>query len=446
MTERQREFVDIILRSTDRLTDLVSGLLDVARIEADHVEMDQRPIDAGEVVREVAELMGPRIEAKNQRLSVYVAPTVGLALADPARLRQIVANLLTNAHLYTQPDGTIDMRVEPERAWIQLTVQDTGPGMTPEEAAHAFDRFFRGRERATGSQGTGLGLSIVKSLVELQGGRIELETEPGVGSTFRVMLPAVMPEPESVPSLDAIRGRRVLIVDDEREIAELIAGQLAPLGVQTTLSFSGRQALAMLREARYDAVTLDVLMPGMTGLEVLAEIRSDPQLRDTPIVFVSVFSGRRELAGEWVVSKPIDADELRTVLSSAVDAGRSRVIVVGREEVRSMLEPALEELGLKYQWELTGASAARACEERRFEVALVDVGLRNPQAVLQALDLRGRRVRRAAILFSDGATAAPEGVRRLGVEVVPVDQAASAVLAALHGVRKQAFPGPRAVR
>jgi signal transduction histidine kinase/CheY-like chemotaxis protein len=446
MTERQREFVDIILRSTDRLTDLVSGLLDVARIEADHVEMDQRPIDAGEVVREVAELMGPRIEAKNQRLSVYVAPTVGLALADPARLRQIVANLLTNAHLYTQPDGTIDMRVEPERAWIQLTVQDTGPGMTPEEAAHAFDRFYRGRERATGSQGTGLGLSIVKSLVELQGGRIELETEPGVGSTFRVMLPAVMPEPESVPSLDAIRGRRVLIVDDEREIAELIAGQLAPLGVQTTLSFSGRQALAMLREARYDAVTLDVLMPGMTGLEVLAEIRSDPQLRDTPIVFVSVFSGRRELAGEWVVSKPIDADELRTVLSSAVDAGRSRVIVVGREEVRSMLEPALEELGLKYQWELTGASAARACEERRFEVALVDVGLRNPQAVLQALDLRGRRVRRAAILFSDGATAAPEGVRRLGVEVVPVDQAASAVLAALHGVRKQAFPGPRAVR
>jgi signal transduction histidine kinase/CheY-like chemotaxis protein len=446
MTERQREFVDIILRSTDRLTDLVSGLLDVARIEADHVEMDQRPIDAGEVVREVAELMGPRIEAKNQRLSVYVAPTVGLALADPARLRQIVANLLTNAHLYTQPDGTIDMRVEPERAWIQLTVQDTGPGMTPEEAAHAFDRFYRGRERATGSQGTGLGLSIVKSLVELQGGRIELETEPGVGSTFRVMLPAVMPEPESVPSLDAIRGRRVLIVDDEREIAELIAGQLAPLGVQTTLSFSGRQALAMLREARYDAVTLDVLMPGMTGLEVLAEIRSDPQLRDTPIVFVSVFSGRRELAGEWVVSKPIDADELRTVLSSAVDAGRSRVIVVGREEVRSMLEPALEELGLKYQWELSGASAARACEERRFEVALVDVGLRNPQAVLQALDLRGRRVRRAAILFSDGATAAPEGVRRLGVEVVPVDQAASAVLAALHGVRKQAFPGPRAVR
>ncbi|HZU60116.1 MAG TPA: hybrid sensor histidine kinase/response regulator, partial [Solirubrobacteraceae bacterium] len=310
----------------------------------------------------------------------------------------------------------------------------------------AFDRFYRGGERSAGSQGTGLGLSIVKSLVELHGGRIELETEPGVGSTFRVMLPAAMPGPETVPTLDAIRGRRVLIVDDEREIAELIAGQLAPLGVQTTLSFSGRQALAMLRESHYDAVTLDVLMPSMGGLEVLAEIRGDPQLRATPIVFVSVFSGRRELAGEWVVSKPIDADELRTVLSAAVEAGRSRVLVVGREKVRPMLEPALEELGLKYQWELSGASAARACQERRFEVALVDVGLRNPQAVLQALDLRGRRLRRAAILFSDGETPAPEGVRRLGVEVVPVDQAASALQAALQGARAEAFPGSRAVR
>jgi CheY-like chemotaxis protein len=374
-------------------------------------------------------------------MSVYVAPTAGLALADPGRLRQIVANLLTNAHLYTPPGGSIDLRVEPERAWIRLSVRDTGVGMTEEEASHAFERFWRGGDGSAATQGTGLGLSIVKSLVELQGGQIELETAPDEGSTFRIMLPAAMPEPETVPALEAIRGRRVLIVDDEREIAELIAGQLAPLGVQTTLSFSGPQALAMLRESHYDAVTLDVLMPGMSGLEVLAAIREDPLLRGTPIVFVSVFSGRRELAGEWVVSKPIDADELRTVLSAAVESGRSRVLVVGREEVRAMLEPAMDELGLKYQWELSGASAARACEERRFEVALVDVGLRNPEAVLQALDLRGRRMRRAAILFSDGQIPAPAGIRRLGLEVVPVDQAGSAVLAALQGAPGETGPG-----
>jgi hypothetical protein len=98
-----------------------------------------------------------------------------------------------------------------------------------------------------------------------------------------------------------------------------------------------------------------------------------------------------------------------------------------------MLEPALAELGIEHEWESSGAAAARVCSERRFEVALVDVGIRSPQAVLQALDLRGRRIRRAAILFSDGAAPAPPGIERLGMEVIPVEQAAMALLAALRG-------------
>jgi signal transduction histidine kinase/CheY-like chemotaxis protein/HAMP domain-containing protein len=446
MSERQREFVEIILKSTDRLTELVSHLLDVARIEADHVEIDRRPVDAGEAAREVAELMGPRIEEKHQRLSVYVAPAAGLVLADPSRLRQIVANLITNAHLYTGEGGNIHVRVEPERAWIQIAVQDDGVGMTEEQASRVFERFYRAGDGASGTPGTGLGLSIVKSLVELHGGQITVESEPGVGSTFRVLLPAAVPAPETLPSLEAIRGRRVLIVDDEREIAELIAGQLAPLGVEADIATKGAQALEMLRASEYDAVTLDVLMPEMGGLDVLARIREDTKVSGTPIVFVSVFAGRRELAGEWVVSKPIDADELRNVLSAAVESGRSRVIVVGREEVRPALEPALDELGIRYHWEFTGAAAARVCAERRFEVALVDVGVRNPQAVLQALDLRGRRLRRAAILFSDGKSPAPAGLGRLGLEVVPVNQAAGAVLAALRGQRTETVPRLRPVR
>jgi signal transduction histidine kinase/DNA-binding NarL/FixJ family response regulator/HAMP domain-containing protein len=446
MSERQREFVEIILKSTDRLTELVSHLLDVARIEADHVEIDRRPVDAGEAVREVAELMGPRMEEKKQHLSIYVAPAAGLVLADASRLRQIVANLVTNAHLYTGEGGNIHARVEPERAWIQIAVQDNGVGMTEEQASHVFERFYRAGEGAAGAPGTGLGLSIVKSLVELHGGQITVESEPGVGTTFRVMLPAAVPAPETLPALEGIRGRRVLIVDDEREIAELIAGQLAPLGVEADIAIKGTQALEMLRTSEYDAVTLDVLMPEMGGLDVLARIRADAKLSGTPIVFVSVFAGRRELAGEWVVSKPIDADELRNVLAAAVESGRSTVLVVGREEVRPSLEPALDDLGIRYHWELTGAAAARVCAERRFEVALVDVGIRNPQAVLQALDLRGRRLRRAAILFSDGQSPAPTGLGRLGLEVVPVNQAAGAVLAALRGQRTETVPRLRPVR
>ena len=436
MSPRQREFVDIILRSTDRLVDLVNDLLDVARIEADRVEIHRRPIDVGEAVREVAELMGPRIGEKGQHLGMYVAPTLPLALADPGRVRQIVANLLTNAHLYTPEGGRIHVGVEAERAWVQIVVADSGVGLTRHETGRVFERFYRGADGGRAVPGTGLGLSIVKSLVEMHEGQIEVESEPGLGTTFRVLLPAAVPGPESGRALEAVRGRRVLVVDDEPQIADLIAGQLAPLEVRTMVAPSGERALELLRAEHFDAVTLDILMPGMDGFALLRQIRADPELRATPIVFVSVFSGRHELAGEWVVSKPIDADELRNVLGAAVSAGRSRVLVVGREQLQAVLEPALDDLGIEHEWEMTGAAAARVCGERRFEVALVDVGIRNPQAVLQALDLRGRRLRRAVILFSDELTPTPPGMSKLGMEVVPVTEAAQALFAALRGERE----------
>ncbi len=435
MTDRQREFIDIILKSTDRLVELVNDLLDVARIEADQVEISRRPIDVGEVVGEVVELITPRMESKGQRLTSYVSPTLPPALADPGRVRQIVANLLTNAHLYTPEGGTIHVRVEPDRAWVQVTVADSGVGMTREETERIFDRFYRAGNRSGSNPGTGLGLSIVKSLVDLHGGQIDVESEPGLGTVFRVRLPAAVPGFDSPAALDAIRGRNVLVVDDEGEIAELIASQLSALDVQTTIALSGEDALERLRTGQYDAVTLDILMPDMDGFEVLRQIRSDRELASIPIVFVSVFSGRQELAGEWVVAKPIDADELRDVLGAAVSSGRSRVLVVGRETLQALLEPALDDMGIEFQWEVNGAAAARVCRERRFEVALVDVGIRNPQMVIQALDLRGRRVRRAVILVSDGATPTPPGVDKLGMEVVPADYAVSAVLAALRGGR-----------
>jgi signal transduction histidine kinase/CheY-like chemotaxis protein/HAMP domain-containing protein len=435
MSDRQREFVDIILKSTDRLVELVNDLLDVARIEADHVEINRRPIDVSEAVHEIVELITPRVEEKGQHLSTYIAPTLPPALADPGRVRQIVANLVTNAHLYTPEGGKIHVGVEPDRAWVQISVEDSGVGMSEDEVSRIFDRFYRAGNRSGSNPGTGLGLSIVKSLVDLHYGQITVDSEPGRGTLFRVRLPAAIPTPASTPAVQSIRGRNVLVVDDEREIAELIAGQLAPLDVQTTIALSGEEALEQLRTGRFDVVTLDILMPGMDGFEVLRQIRSDRELATTPIVFVSVFSGRQELAGEWVVSKPIDADELREVLGAAVSAGRSRVLVVGREGLQPMLEPALDDLGIEYQWEVNGAAAARVCRERRFEVALVDVGIRNPGLVMQALDLRGRRMRRAVILVSDGATPTPPGVEKLGMEVVPAEYAASAVLAALRGER-----------
>jgi signal transduction histidine kinase/DNA-binding response OmpR family regulator len=429
LDEKQREFVDVILLSTNRLVDLVNDLLDVARVEAGQIEIHTRATDAVEAVREVATLIEPRIVDKGQELELQLPRLLPLAMADPARLRQVITNLITNAHLYTPPGGHITVRLDAEEHAIVLRVTDTGRGMTQEEQEHIFDRFYRGADGRT-VPGTGLGLSIVRSLVDLHGGSIEVESELDRGSVFIVRIPRLAIDEEGPLPREALRGRRVLIVDDEPEIAELIAVHLEPYEVETTVVHSGAEALELLRNERFDAMTLDILMPGMSGFEVLEAVRSDPVLKRTSIVFVSVYSGREALAGEWTVAKPIDAEQLTDALGSAVLAGRTRVLVVGRTAVKPRLQPALDRIGLDHDWVTSGTSAARVCQEHRYEVALVDAGVRSPQAVLQALDLRGRRLGRAVILFTAGGE--DEGIiATLAAEPVPVEEAAAAVLQVL---------------
>jgi signal transduction histidine kinase/DNA-binding response OmpR family regulator len=431
LDDRQREFLDIVLVSTNRLVDLVNDLLDVARLEAGRVEVHRRPVEVGEVLEDVITLLRGRIDAKHQVVHVEVAPDTPRVLADATRLRQMLTNLVTNAHLYTEEGGSVMLRAgRGPSGGVRIEVSDTGRGMTPAELEHVFERFSRGAG-STGTPGTGLGLSIVKSLVDLHGGTIDVASTPGEGTTFAVTLPAA-PQPGVVtrPS-DALSGRRVLVMDDEPETARLIAERLEPFGVTCEIVNDGAAALERLRSEHFDAMTLDVLMPGVSGFEVLRELRADPRLADLPVVVVSVFSGREALSGEWVISKPIDAEELADALGSAVMAGRVRVLAVGRQEVRTNLGRALDELAIEHEWASTPLEAARLCASRRFEVALVDAGLPDVEAAIAGLDLRGRRLRRSVLVVSANGEGV-EGLARLDAEPIPVTDAGTAVLALLE--------------
>jgi signal transduction histidine kinase/DNA-binding response OmpR family regulator len=424
---RQREFLDIVLVSTNRLVDLVNDLLDVARVEAGRIEIHRRPIDLGDVVEEVAALLRPRIDAKRQHLELEIPDELPRALADPSRVRQIMTNLLTNAHLYTSEHGRLRVSLHEQPDAVALEVADNGRGMNDEELEHVFDRFYRAGDGSSGP-GTGLGLAIVRSLVDLHHGTIDVTSAPGEGTTFTVRLPRAVEE--TAPATQtALRGKRVLVVDDEPEIGALIATRLAPYGVHAELVHRGEDALAKLRSERFDAVTLDILMPGMSGFEVLRALRSDPVLCLVPVVVVSVFSGREALSGEWVVSKPIDAAELADALGAAVMAGRVRVIAVGRPEVRARVESTLEELGIGYEWAEDAASAARRCAAGRFEVGLVDAGMADPESAVAALTLRGRRLRRSVVVFATDDRA--PGIARLDADPVPLEDAGALVLGLL---------------
>jgi DNA-binding response OmpR family regulator len=171
-------------------------------------------------------------------------------------------------------------------------------------------------------------------------------------------------------------------------------------------------------------------MPGISGLDVLREIRSDPRLRELPVIFVSVSTNLPALDGEWTVAKPIDRNRLIDVLEGAIQAHRSRVLVVAPDRVRPELAPMLAELGIEHRWVSTAEEAAHVGSQELFEVALLHASVSNAPAVLQGVVLRGRRRGRSVIIFSTDGEWQTRGAA-VGMPVFPLPQAVSALRSAL---------------
>jgi len=192
LTDDQRNPLEIVQRNTRRLLTITSNLLDVTRIEAGQVELVLQPTDLLALVESVVDEFGPQLEGKDQRLTLYAAPDLPLALCDKTRAAQIIGNLLSNASKYTLQGGaiTISLTSAEEAGFLQVSVADNGVGIPADDQEKLFTRFFRaGSAYLTKAGGTGLGLYITRSLVELHGGRIWFESKPGKGSTFYVTFP-----------------------------------------------------------------------------------------------------------------------------------------------------------------------------------------------------------------------------------------------------------------
>jgi len=315
---RNRAF-ETIERNARTQANLIEELLDISRMAADRIQLALAPVDIGALAQRVVEGAVPRASEGGLELSFSVEPDL-IVIADRQRLEQVLMNLLSNALKYTPTGGSIVVEAKRDAAHVRLRVRDTGKGIAPDLIGHVFEMYTQERNYASARSGLGLGLYIVKQLVELQDGKVTVDSEgEGQGATFTVLLPlrdelVVAPSEHVVEPGHSLRDLRVLVVDDEEDSRELMATILRRAGEDVACASGSRAALELFGRWTPDVVVSDLAMPGGDGCELVSEIRA----RDSSIAALAVsgFTADRDTdralaAGFDVhVGKPIDAAEL----------------------------------------------------------------------------------------------------------------------------------------
>jgi signal transduction histidine kinase len=328
----------VIERQVRHLVGLVDDLLDVSRITRGKIRLKRESVELHDVFTKAIELASPLLEQHQHGLIVDV-PKHGLTvLADPARLAQVISNLLTNAAKYTPPGGRIEVQAAVDEADVMLRVKDSGIGIEPAMLPRVFDLFTQERQaidRAEG--GLGLGLAIVRSLMALHGGSVSAHSEGrGRGSEFVIRVPRVVVQP-AVPSAgpDAARAandtphrRRVLVVDDNEDAATMMVELLRMAGHVAVYAHDGPTALRMAAEFAPDVALLDIGLPVMDGFELARQLRLTPALAGTRLIAVTGYGqehDRRqslEAGFDAHLVKPVDVDDLTRLVAESAARGR----------------------------------------------------------------------------------------------------------------------------
>jgi CheY-like chemotaxis protein len=388
------------------------------------------------------------LAAKNHnRLEVHCPADLGSMHTEPMRIRQIILNLLSNACKFTE-NGEVTLTVARAPAdgadWLTFTVTDTGIGMTAEQMAKVFEEFSQADSSTTRRYGgTGLGLAISQRLCHLLGGDIGVASTPGAGSTFTVRLPAAAPQsaaaaPPCAPVEATAPGTRVgraggkiLVIDDEQTVRDLMRRFLAREGFDVVTAKDGEEGLTLARQLRPALITLDVLMPGLDGWSVLQALKADPELAEVPVVMLTILDEKNKgyaLGASDYVTKPIDRERLRALLGRFCDqgAGRQALIVEDDEDTRRWLHRALEREG----WEVSEAANGREALERlaKAPVNLILLDLMMPEMdgfEFLAERRKSKTLARIPVLVVTAAELSEDDRRRLNGGVLHVLQKAA---------------------
>jgi PAS domain S-box-containing protein len=380
--------VDIIIAEGERLTSLINNVLDLAKIEAGKIEWNMQPVSIQEIIDRATAATSSLFETKPFKLTADVQEGLPQTIGDHDRLLQVVINLISNASKFTD-EGGITVRGWREDGNILVSVTDTGMGIAKSDYGKVFEQFVQVGDTLTNKpKGTGLGLPISKQIVEHHGGKMWVESELGKGSTFTFTLPIaeefLTPAPAGEQfgvrtiNVEALVGqlkahinsatqsrpvgkKTILVVDDDPNIRELLRQELEAEGYGVREASDGREALAQVKQEKPDLIVLDVMMPELSGFDVAAVLRNDPETLNIPIVILSVIQDKQRgyrLGVDRYFTKPTDTKVLLDEIGGLLAQGttKKKVLVVDEDTntVKTLID-ALQSQGYSVTAAYNGA-------------------------------------------------------------------------------------------
>lgn len=316
-----------VKRQVGQLTKLVDDLLDLTRINQNKIKLKMENVNLNDILKHVSQDLEPGYAAKSIQLRVELPPEPVFLSADPVRISQIVGNLLQNGLKYTQEAGDVALSLETENREAVIRVRDNGMGINRELLEHIFEPFTQADtslDRSKGG-GLGLGLSIVKGIAELHGGSVAAFSEGiGKGSIFTVRLP-VLAQPTDTWSSAAVtkqaRNYRILVIDDHKDLTDVLCTLLGALGHQTQAAYNGTEGIAAAKKTHPDVILCDIGLPGLNGYEVAKALKADAELKETFLIALTGYAGQDDVerakdAGfDRHLAKPVDMQALKNALA-----------------------------------------------------------------------------------------------------------------------------------
>jgi PAS domain S-box-containing protein len=396
--DKEKGFLERVLANGRHLLGLINEILDLSKIEAGRMELKPESVELQELIRVTLAQLEGQLGAKPVKLRSEWEGEPGAIHADSGKLKQVLINLVGNALKFTE-SGEVVVRIETEadgRTPARIMVRDTGVGI-PEDRLEAIFEAFQQADAGTTRKfgGTGLGLTISRSLCTLMGYDLTAESTVGEGSVFTIDLgrPPAIPDESAMEGvqgeLDApwtplgleeagrLKGRKVLVVDDEVDARAILSHYLEGLSCRVVTASDGVEGLEVARKERPDLITLDLMMPRMDGWQMLRALKDDPELREIPVVVVSMAT--REGAGHFLgavdlLDKPVDREALIRVLGRTITREIGRVLVVDdNPDTRLILRRYLKEAGLEVHTVKGGEEALSFLQRRDVDLVLLDL-------------------------------------------------------------------------